>query len=405
MFRRIRFRYSLGSLLIFVSVITLGFWYWWQRPFEVEVVIRDRETSPPPFHVDAWPDGDPFLIGAEFDPFESTSLVSYFRREVRTVRRDGLSGMVRDGRTLVFNEGGRRIFEEDWSNGRLHGVYRMWSADGYLLLDGRFEHGLKHGRWSEWNCAGVKSREQEFVQGTLVNATWYCVHNHSTCSPHTAEYNDGQLVRIDGREVTEFTPRMRSAPSWIQRLLDERDYPEYDNWNMEQVIFGLFQSEFSDLSVRINERIYDKSLATGRRSDSHLANAPLRVGIVLFLRENDLVCDYRFDELWITTQPDAENWSDKTGMDELSVAGQPRIAEALNQETAVEFATAADVRNGFGELVRFNCPIECVPPSQAASRTIHTVEMPKRHWLHQFLGRNDLKCELQGNHLLITPQN
>ena len=404
MYSRMRFRYRLVYLIIFVGVISVACWYWWHCPFEVEVVIANRDASVPPSYLAAWPSGDPFVIGGEADPFDQASVVSYFRREVRTVRRYGFKGTVRHGRTLVFNKSGRRVLEEHWSNGARHGVFKLWGDNELLLLDGRFERGVKHGRWSEWNSEGTKVREEEFVHGDVVSLAWFCAEDHCKCTSHRAHYDRGSLVSIDGKSVTELTLRLQNAPIWIQRLLDERYYPEYDNWSSAQVISRLEQAELSELSVRTNEDIWDEPLVLERPFDSHLACAPLRVGIVLFLRESELICDYRFGEVWVTTRRDAANWSDKTGMDELRLQRGTRLTEALNRRTAVELATQADVRNCLGELVRFDCPMEAVNETQTSSATIHTVEMPIRYWLHQFLGRNDLECELVGNQLLITAQ-
>jgi hypothetical protein len=47
-------RFRLRSVLLLFLVVSLVLWYWWHLPFEVEVVIDDYSTSPPPAHLDDW---------------------------------------------------------------------------------------------------------------------------------------------------------------------------------------------------------------------------------------------------------------------------------------------------------------------------------------------------------------
>jgi antitoxin component YwqK of YwqJK toxin-antitoxin module len=429
------FQYSLRRLLLLIGILSAGMWYWWHRPFEIEVVITAKASSPPPAHIDSWTSTieDPFFVfsGAQPDPFDA---IGYHRREVRTVRRSGWKDVIRHGPSLVYNQGGRKVFEETWQADRRHGPYRMWDKGGQLIVSGQFNGGEKHGKWTTWHAAGNMLREQEFEngkpvgtwveyttktpagkkwketsyeEGKLVNETYYRYVRDGFLTA-TVDFDDGKPVGVEGESVEEFTKRLAEAPSGIQTTLDREAQLQFDDATLDEVVALLREQELHEIPISINNRALASSeFDFDQRFSDQLNGIPLRLGLLLFLRRCGLVCDYRFEQLVITTADDARTWTDRSGVKDLQPPPGSRWARALDDETGVEFYEVSDMvdelKNRYGVKIRLGPRLRDSTPRESTTAAIHTVRMPLRYWLRILLGRENLTCELDGDTLLIRP--
>jgi hypothetical protein len=52
--------------------------------------------------------------------------------------------------------------------GRPGGTYQAWHKDGARHLEGRYENGLKTGRWTQWSDDGQKAGDGEYRDGQLI---------------------------------------------------------------------------------------------------------------------------------------------------------------------------------------------------------------------------------------------
>ncbi|HET6281541.1 MAG TPA: hypothetical protein VFH73_11250 [Polyangia bacterium] len=52
--------------------------------------------------------------------------------------------------------------------GRPGGVYQAWHTGGAKFLEGRYENGLKTGRWTQWSPDGSKVGDGEYRDGQLI---------------------------------------------------------------------------------------------------------------------------------------------------------------------------------------------------------------------------------------------
>jgi len=52
--------------------------------------------------------------------------------------------------------------------GRPGGIYQSWHAVGARFLEGRYENGLKVGRWMQWSAEGAQVGDGEYRDGRLI---------------------------------------------------------------------------------------------------------------------------------------------------------------------------------------------------------------------------------------------
>jgi hypothetical protein len=104
-----RLQFSLRAVLVIVTLTALAGW-WWQKRFTVESTVQQQRMTD---------------NGAEVVELTKT----------QSVRRKGLDKVVRDGPTTVVDSDGGLISEEEWRQGRRHGIYRRWDDEGELLFD------------------------------------------------------------------------------------------------------------------------------------------------------------------------------------------------------------------------------------------------------------------------------
>jgi len=171
----------------------------------------------------------------------------------------------------------------------------------------------------------------------------------------------------------------------------------------------LFYGKHSAFPLEIN-----RFLVT-RESFDHpvhvqLSRLPMRVGLLLMLYETDVVLDYRYEQLLITTAEDARTWTDRSGVNQLKPPPDSAWAKALNASTGVEFQEISphwsdELSMNYGVKLHVDDRVPMLPPGASISVTIHDVQRPLREWLHLLLGRENLTCRLEGDTLVVEPLN
>jgi hypothetical protein len=427
-------RYSLRTAFLLVSVAAVVCWYWWRRPFEMEVVITAPNAGPPLVDLGNWePEtGDPFEVNPHLDPFgPKAHLRGYYRREVRTVRRNGFRGVVRDGPTTAYTKLGKKVFEENWRGGRRHGRYTMWTAGGETLVEGQFRGGEKDGRWRFRNSAGDlllqqefararphgtwvqyvrtgdavrKSRETTYENGTPTRDVWYRYLEDGSREVHSADYEEGAPVRVDGMPINEFTSRFKAAPQWLRASLDRQAFFESDAASLDAIVPQLQDGGLLGVPVWVGPSARSQLNVAVTHDLATLQGLPLPIVLPLLLRDHDLVCDYRFDHVVITTRSDAETWEDRTGVDALMPSPGSELANRLKTETGAEIRTASQLKEAFGDALMFAPDVPCTEARTSEGAIIHGPHMPRRYWLHLYLGHEGLHCDLDGDTLIVSPQ-
>jgi len=74
----------------------------------------------------------------------------------------------------ILNEEGKKVGETEYLNGKPHGLCRLWSPDGVLILSARMSNGEYHGKYQSWWNNGIPKEEGEFIEGKRAGVyRWY----------------------------------------------------------------------------------------------------------------------------------------------------------------------------------------------------------------------------------------
>jgi len=379
-------------------VQAVGLTYWWWYPIQVstshKTVASDRY---------AHTEFSPAYRGDWFDPFGSTP---HYRHDVISYRRVGWGDFVRHGQSVSYNEDGRMLQAEQWRSGRRDGAFHEWSDKGQLLVMGQFHQGRKDGKWVTWDGRGLRRNETIYDNGQPLRKTFILKMTPKEYAI-SVDYKDGKLVRLNGQTVTQFTPRLREAPEWIQDHLDRDADFLISNKTVPETVDSWHDPDRDDIPWRLHPAALDaQGYDLNRRFSLEMTDLPRRVGILVFLVQAGLVCDYRFREIVVTTASDADTWTDQTGVDELQPDPGSPWAKLLDRETGVEYTTAWEFAQDLhtaGAKIWLHPALPADSVEQTNSVIIHDSRKPLRYWLHLMLGRLNIRCELDGDTLKILP--
>ena len=101
-----------------------------------------------------------------------------------------------------------------------------------------------------------------------------------------------------------------------------------DAITLDEIVTIWLERDLLDASMRVDRRALSGNIVD--RFDIHFERVPLRVLLHVFLQRFDLVCDYRFDQLVVTTGKDALTWRDRTGVMDLRPPPGSAWAKALD---------------------------------------------------------------------------
>ena len=60
---------------------------------------------------------------------------------------------------------GHLYYEDNYVNGKLHGLCRTWYENGPLFYEHNYVNGIKHGLCRGWNSNGQLSYEHNYING------------------------------------------------------------------------------------------------------------------------------------------------------------------------------------------------------------------------------------------------
>ena len=176
---------------------------------------------------------------------------------------------------------GRKIIQEAWRWNQRNGPYKMWNADGQLLVSGQFREGKSHGTWSVWNAKGRLLREEVYRDGKPLRHVDR-IHNGGRFSGRKRRetlyanerrveevyyrrttdglvvsrvaFKKGRPVRVDGEAIVEFTQRLAGAPAWVQATLDRQSQLEFKDATLDDIIAQLREQELFELPIGLCTR-------------------------------------------------------------------------------------------------------------------------------------------------------
>ena len=238
-------------------------------------------------------------------------------------------------------------------------------------------------------------------------AVAFCVGCQRTEAPVT-DLERANSNAADTESDSSFARRLLSAQTGVLDTLDMQASTLYTNATLSDVVTQLGDKELHEVPITIDSRaIAARGFDLNQRFTGQFGGNSLRHGLDTLLQACQLVLDYRFEQLVVTSAEDAEKWTDRTGIDTLQLPTGSRWAEALNEETGVEFLRIADWVRGFREQygldVQFASTVEDSEPGERIQVTIHEVRRPNRDRLRILLGRGRLTATLEGNTMVIAP--
>jgi antitoxin component YwqK of YwqJK toxin-antitoxin module len=109
----------------------------------------------------------------------------------------------REGRVRTMRED-RLILEEHYQGDQLHGSYKRWHEEPYLLAEeGGYDQGKKHGAWSEYDDAGKKRVAGTWDRGKRHGTFEYFDAKGKSLAKLTMDQDSGDWVvyDLDGKQT------------------------------------------------------------------------------------------------------------------------------------------------------------------------------------------------------------
>ena len=189
-----RLQFSLRSLLLAVTALAIvipGGVSWWRRPFEIV-----EQTATSGWHHEAMLvfEGEPEKGRlARVNHHELPALPAHPYTQFAQVYRDLDGDLVRHGLVVTYDYKGRKLREERWRHGKLHGRWTDWDLAGNVIAYGEFLDGERHGSWVElkrFNSLALP------ISGTRITE-----YRHGVCISEAVQA-DGQLrLSLDPKGV------------------------------------------------------------------------------------------------------------------------------------------------------------------------------------------------------------
>ncbi|MDP7016426.1 MAG: hypothetical protein QGG36_11540 [Pirellulaceae bacterium] len=206
-------------------------------------------------------------------------------------------------------------------------------------------------------------------------------------------------------ESPRFTERLSNASSFVHDLLRWRLRLSKDQNRLVQVLGAL---ERHPNYVSVDDAALIRPDQWGERLvflDDANSQSTLHV-LFKILSKYDLVCDYRFERLVITTRDEAASWRDETGVDLLDPPPDSAWARHLDAGIGVEYfkvnTTWARARESETCKIRLH-PSLLMTTEQPLEVAICVERIPFRAFLHRLLGRQAMTCKLSGDTLFVKP--
>ncbi|MEO8495233.1 MAG: hypothetical protein ABI614_09195 [Planctomycetota bacterium] len=326
--RASRLQFSLRAVLIVLTLVAIGGW-WWQKRFQEESTIRQRRSI------------DPVVPVAELTKTESK-------------RRKGVGDPVLDGPTIIVNEEGTLILEEQWRQGVRHGTYRRWNDAGELLFE--------------------------------------------------CEFKRGRLIRVGDSVVANFMPSAEAAEDPIGRQILRKLHFEttfdYLNQPLDLVIEDI--SFNHRIPIMVDACGLDEAgIDIQSHITSQIRGVPLFVALVELLAPHNLTCAYRYDMLWVTTLGSTLH-DDALARNVVSDHASVDLLIALSKPASFDYRAQSLGNVLEDQGLAHNITIESNLKDESEQVTLNLKTSSLRSALGILLYTHELQCDAIGDKLVIT---
>jgi antitoxin component YwqK of YwqJK toxin-antitoxin module len=256
--RRRWYQFSLLTLLLssaFLAALLGSGLIWWQWPYQVEELVVDSV-----WNYEALLEReerillgvpDTACIGIAPEPSPRYTVVYHAYRILR-------GSEVKHGLLTVYDLDGKKLREENWRHGKLHGKWTDWHPDGSVLADGEYHDGERHGPWRRYEHDVRKPGNstlryvETFHNGML---TRHVHHGRIDCTVTEYDANGSHVTvwNLKGQKLEERTYRLKPATD---------DGTGDESSERELVISGLLRRWYST-GARKEEENYVDGQRTG----------------------------------------------------------------------------------------------------------------------------------------------
>ena len=383
--RSFGWRYSLRALWLIVTLACLGLWFWYRVPF-TKVIDHSQQSGV------YWEEkAGPVRMGRE---------VQRFRRTLR-------DEPIREGLTEFYDREGRRIGEENWREGSLHGPFVRWYTNGNVRSRGQYIAGRMDGIWEHFDEQGQPTLKTIYDDGRP-NGDWQQFDNGRVA--RTIRFEQGEATQIDGQPFNDpLGGAWRLGQIDNKRVADALPRPaevDYHKTPLQDMVvylrdlygipFGLSRKCRPDLSVSYRAE-----------------NLTLGSMLVLVCEPHDVAATYRFGMIWVTTKEDAANWVDPTGTTSLleappngaSPLDQQKVRSALEKPAQFDFLdTPAEGISGYLSNT-YGVKFVCDNSVQGAALTSSLIGITLQDALGVLCDQHDLRIRwTEGTTLVIERQ-
>jgi hypothetical protein len=355
--RRLRLQFSLRLLLLVLTAFAIGFPIWYRWPY-TEVTAKGTRTT--------------------------------------TWQRQWGGGRLQHG-TQTLRQG-KLVQTSNYRRGEPHGPYMTKFGDK-VVERGQYVAGKKEGVWTYAERASVN-----WHRGQLDGK---CEFKSRQGDKTIAMFADGRLTHVSGQPVEDHLFAVLQSNVVDQRTAFELAITTtVDVVEMPLKDTMLHLQEAHNVPIMLDQRrIPDIDLPlTGAYSGIGLGSA-----LTLLTAPHGLACDYRYGGLWITTDADAKDWRDPTGVAKIQPPSGSSLASAWNEPITVQAInlTLADVLHGVMQRLAIEIDTTKVEPTSVDPGrfpiTISARGLPLRHVLGQLLYNAGCRCKLEGETLVILP--
>jgi hypothetical protein len=385
----------LRVLMAAFTAVAIGFPVWFRWPYQEEPIA---DPSVP-------------LDGPEW-------------RTVITWQRQWGGGRLKHGPETIYRRDGSKLYVTHYIRGQRHGRFEAWEP-AKLETIGHYEHDRKSGIWT--TDTGALHTTQSWKNDLLDGPTEFRWPDGKKERLH---FSRGRLMQVNGRP-------------WSSPLYDAHHRREtlgeygaiddilYSNLNSPLTI-DFREVSLSSAMSHLGEHypaglIPAGGVGTPILLDPRLPNphVPLtcrldgldvKMALVLLLARHNLVADYHYGAVWVTTPQLAGPWPDRTGIDKIRPPEESQLARVWNEP--VNFATtlvlidpgqqplAEVIAAAFGSLkVEFDVTrVEANAGEPGRFPVVaHLQNIPFRHALAYLLYQANCRCKLEGETLVILP--
>jgi hypothetical protein len=396
---RLRPQFSLRALLIVFTAFAIGFPLWYRWPIREVKFEYPRATN---------------NVGGKFVEVEDKSAPPVSRTVTTWKRRWGKPHVKSGPTTTTFYPGKLdpdrlQVVVTNYEDDELNGPYSE-TIKGRSKRVGYYEHGQRQGLCVYTDLpTGFESR---------VNWIADCVHGPAeiraadgTVSKMLLE--NGLITDFNGQRVTSPLLKRAARGEIHSAQLTRELQSEYSGRFVIRTSLAdwlMYTNAMAQFPLLLSPAVHDTSIDFNAND---FAGLNLQSALVLATHKFGLECDYRYGCLWITTQDDAKDWHDPTGVDAIRPPPASLLSAAWNQPVKLWQCNSplADAVNQLCTPIQVPFDTSAVGPTPNEPNrfpvrlylSINGDYPLFRDFLAILLYTTGCRCKLDGDKLMILP--